>query len=52
VKITFDGVTNSAYIYLTQGVFDHTEDCGHGVLADIDTEGRVIGLEVLDVEGP
>lgn len=50
MKITFDGRT--AYIYLAHGVFDHTEDLGHGVMADVTEDGQIIGIEVLDMGEP
>lgn len=44
--VTYDPEADAAYIRVGRGNIDHQEEAGPFIL-DLDSEGRVIGIEVL-----
>jgi len=49
VRITYDREADALYIELRRATPADSLDLEEGVTADLDAEGHVIGLEVLDV---
>jgi uncharacterized protein YuzE len=47
IDMTYDPEADAAYIYLGRGKIEGTEEAGPFVY-DVDAEGRVIGIEILD----
>ncbi|MBI2952891.1 MAG: DUF2283 domain-containing protein [Chloroflexi bacterium] len=48
MKITHDPEVDALYIELKEAKAEDSMDVEEGVIADLDAEGHVIGLEVLD----
>jgi uncharacterized protein YuzE len=51
MKITFDSEANAAYIYfkeISQGEVENTISLNEFVNIDLDKEGKVLGIEVLE----
>jgi uncharacterized protein YuzE len=44
--ITYDPEADAAYFYVGRGKIDHQKEHGP-FICDVDTEGKVIGIEVL-----
>lgn len=49
MRITYDPEADALYIELRSGAPADSIDLEDGVTADLDADGHVIGLEVLDV---
>jgi uncharacterized protein YuzE len=49
MRVTYDPEADAIYIELRRGEPVDTRDLEEGVTVDLDANGRVIGLEVLDV---
>jgi len=49
MRITYDPEADALYIELRQAMPTDSRDIEEGVAADLDTDGHVIGLEVLRV---
>jgi len=47
IDMTYDPEADAAYIYLGRGKIWKTEEAGPFIY-DVDTEGRVIGIEILN----
>lgn len=55
MKVTYDAESRAAYIYLSgdeDDTISRTQEVSSHVLADLDTHGRVMGVELLDVDMP
>lgn len=50
MKITLDPQVNVLYLHVHSGEFAETLEVGPDVYLDVDTNGRVIGIEFLDPE--
>ncbi|MEX6505631.1 DUF2283 domain-containing protein [Jiella sp. M17.18] len=46
IDMTYDPEADAVYFYVGRGRIDHTEEAGPFIY-DVDSEGRVIGIEVL-----
>jgi uncharacterized protein YuzE len=49
MRITYDPEADALYIELRQAMPTDSRDIEEGVTADLDTDGHVIGIEVLHV---
>ncbi|WP_394888839.1 DUF2283 domain-containing protein [Mesorhizobium sp. AaZ16] len=48
LKVEYDAAANAAYIrFSTEAVLD-SEEVAEGIVLDYDTDGRIVGMEVLD----
>jgi uncharacterized protein YuzE len=50
MKIKYDHQLDALYIDLADGKSDHSEEVKPGIVFDFDTEGRLVGIEILDVK--
>ncbi|MEN9473254.1 MAG: hypothetical protein RLZZ495_1343 [Pseudomonadota bacterium] len=49
MKVQYDPKADAMYIRLREGVVNGSEEVRPGVVFDYDVEGRVLGIEMLDV---
>ena len=49
MKIEYDPKADAMYIRLIAGTVDSSDEIRPGVVFDFDAEGRVLGIEMLDV---
>jgi uncharacterized protein YuzE len=49
MKIEYDRQADAIYIRLKAGIVAESEEVRSGVVLDFDTEGKVLGIEMLDV---
>ena len=49
MKIEYDRQADAMYIRLKAGVVAESEEVRPGVVLDFDAEGKVLGIEMLDV---
>ena len=49
-EIKIDPTTSIAYVRLSNREISNTESINDSINADIDLEGHIVGLEVLDIE--
>lgn len=49
MKIEYDQHADAMYIRLRAGVVADSDEVRPGVVFDLDTDGRVLGIEMLDV---
>jgi uncharacterized protein YuzE len=49
MKIEYDRQADAMYIRLKAGVVAESEEVRPGVVLDFDAEGKVLGIEILDV---
>lgn len=56
MRVTYDAEIDAVYVYIVDEIGDgeavKQERLGPGVLADRDADGRLLGVEVLDVSTP
>lgn len=50
VRVTWDDQAKAAYIRFVEGKVSKTKEVAPGLIADISSNGRLIGLEILDPE--
>ena len=48
VKVEYDRKADAMYIWLRRTKYDISEELAENVLIDLDKNGRIIGIEVLD----
>ena len=48
MKLTYDKETDTLLVVLTQKAIDETEEIRPGVLADLDENGGLVSLEILN----
>lgn len=48
MRITYDPEVDALYIALREGVADDSVDIEDGVTIDLDADGHILGVEVLD----
>ena len=48
MKLTYDKETDTLLIVLTKNTIDETEEVRPGVLADLDSSGALVSLEILN----
>ena len=46
--VTYDPQANAAYIRLSEGTVQESEEVSAGIVLDYDADGRIVGMEVLD----
>lgn len=49
MKVTFDKVADAIYFSLREGKVARTTSISNAINIDVDGDGRVLGIEVLDV---
>lgn len=49
MKVEFDPQADALYIRLREGEVAESDEVRPGVIFDLDAEGRVLGIEMLDV---
>ncbi|MGD8720038.1 MAG: DUF2283 domain-containing protein [Candidatus Zixiibacteriota bacterium] len=49
MKISYDKDADAMYIHFREGEFDHCKEPSPGVIHDLDANGTVLGIEILDV---
>ncbi|MCX7663530.1 MAG: DUF2283 domain-containing protein [Tepidimonas fonticaldi] len=49
MKVEFDPQADAMYIRLREGEVADSDEVRPGVIFDLDAEGRVLGIEMLDV---
>jgi uncharacterized protein YuzE len=49
VKVEYDEKADAMYIWLRKTRYDLSEELAENVIIDLDKDGRIIGIEVLDV---
>lgn len=48
VKIEYSKTADALYVYFKQGEVARSKEVEEGVVVDLDAEGHVVGIEVLD----
>ena len=48
MKITYDPETDTLTIRLKEGAITESDELQEGIIADLDTKGHIVGLEILD----
>jgi uncharacterized protein YuzE len=48
LKVEYDAVANAAYIRFSTEAVLESEEVADGIVLDYDTDGRIVGMEVLD----
>ncbi|MCL4430132.1 MAG: DUF2283 domain-containing protein [Chloroflexi bacterium] len=48
VKVEYDKKADALYIWVRKAKYDISEELAENVILDIDKNGRIIGIEVLD----
>lgn len=46
--VKYDAETNAAYIRFSTAAVDSSEEVSRGLVLDYDSEGHIVGMEVLD----
>lgn len=49
MRISYDKDADAMYIKLADGEFGKNREVQEGVILDLDGDGRVLGIEILDV---
>jgi uncharacterized protein YuzE len=49
MKLEFDPTADAAYFKISSAPVERTEEIEPGINADYDTDGRLVGIEVLSV---
>jgi uncharacterized protein YuzE len=48
VRVEYDQKTDAMYIWLRKAKYDVSEELAENVILDLDKNGRIIGIEVLE----
>ena len=48
VRVEYDQKADAMYIWLRKAKYDISEELAENVIIDLDKNGRIIGIEVLD----
>jgi len=48
VKVEYDSKADAMYIWLRKAKYEISEELAENVIIDLDMNGRIIGIEVLD----
>lgn len=51
-KIEYDKTVDALYVYLSTGQIERTITIDHRVMFDVDKQGKLIGIEILDATKP
>ncbi len=49
MKITYDPKTDAVYIQFQEGEYSISKEIGDGVILDYTEEGKIMGIEILEV---
>lgn len=49
MKLEFDPVADAAYFGISDAEIESTREIEPGIIADLDADGRIVGIEVLSV---
>ena len=49
MKIDYDKEVDALYIHFQEGTYDISKEVAEGIMLDFDAEGKLIGIEILDV---
>ncbi len=49
MKITYDKTASAMYIQLKDAPVEHTKQVSGNILIDVDKNGSILGIEILDV---
>jgi uncharacterized protein YuzE len=49
VRVEYDHKADAMYIWLRKAKYDVSEELAENIVLDLDKNGRIIGIEVLDV---
>ncbi len=50
MNVKYDRDVDALYIELAAGSADHSEEVKPGIVLDFDSDGKLLGIEVLDVK--
>jgi uncharacterized protein YuzE len=50
VRVEYDEKADAMYIWLRKAKYDISEEFAENVVMDLDKNGRIIGIEVLDAQ--
>lgn len=48
MKVTYDEKADAVYIKFTDAEYDVSKEIDEGIIFDMDPEGKVIGIEIID----
>jgi uncharacterized protein YuzE len=48
VKVEYDSKADAMYIWLRKAKYEVSEELAENVIIDLDKNGRIIGIEILD----
>lgn len=48
MKVTYDEKADAVYIKFTDAEYDVSKEIDEGIIFDMDKEGKVIGIEIID----
>ncbi|MEM2994819.1 MAG: DUF2283 domain-containing protein [Candidatus Bathyarchaeia archaeon] len=49
VKVEYDSEADAMYIWLRKTKYEISEELAENVIIDLDKNGRIIGIEILDI---
>ncbi len=49
MEVRYDKEADAMYIYAEKGAYEVSEEVGDGFIIDLSKDGKVIGIEILDV---
>jgi len=49
VRVEYDSKVDAMYIWLRKAKYEISEELAENVIIDLDKNGRIIGIEILDV---
>jgi len=49
VRVEYDSKVDAMYIWLRKNKYEISEEVAENVMIDLDKDGRIIGIEILDV---
>jgi uncharacterized protein YuzE len=52
MRITYDARARAAFVYVSDAPIRETREITETVLIDLDDDGNVVGIELLDVDAP
>ena len=49
VRVEYDSKVDAMYIWLRKAKYEISEELAENVIIDLDKNGRIIGIEILDI---
>ena len=49
MKISYDTQADALYIKFKDGIFGYNKEVDEGLILDVDTDGHILGIEILEV---